>query len=189
MENNNEKKSSTFDRIMNWIFIGAGLTGIGVGLYAGHQLRECKKLIGAASKQIADMTDIEVSQALINNAVTAAAARETNRAVSRAVRNANDAIASEAKKQVEAAVKQTYGKVSKAVTDRVAEEVTKLSKDDLAETVTERAKELIIERFEGKLDGMLDEYNRNLENVGKIYQSIASSMTEKAGKEIKLSLN
>lgn len=189
MEQNNEKKTSLMDRVLDILFIGAGVVGIGVGIYAGHQLRECKKLINAAGKQISAMTEIDVSQSIINNAISVAAARETNRAVSRAVRSANDAIANEAQKQVEAAVKQTYGKINKNVSERIAQEVAKISKDDISETVAERAKELIVEKFEGKLDNMLEEYNRNLENVGKIYQSIASSMTDKATKDIKLSLS
>lgn len=45
-----------------------------------------------------------------------------------------------------------------------------------------------LERFDGKLDGLMSDYQRNLDNVGKIYQSIASSMADKAGKDVTLKL-
>lgn len=47
------------------------------------------------------------------------------------------------------------------------------------------------EQFEEKmrkLDRLTSDYQRNLDNVGKIYQSIASSMADKAVKDVTLKL-
>ena len=58
----------------------------------------------------------------------------------------------------------------------------------IMEDATEKAKEMLLERFDGKLDGLMSDYQRNLDNVGKIYQSIASSMADKAGKNVTMTL-
>lgn len=42
----------------------------------------------------------------------------------------------------------------------------------------QKAKEQIAEKFDDKLDDLLEEFNGNLQNVGKIYKSIARSFSK-----------
>ena len=91
-------------------------------------------------------------------------------------------------KYVRDAVKESYGKLSKTVSDAIAREAAKVDSNQIMEDATEKAKEMLLERFDGKLDGLMSDYQRNLDNVGKIYQSIASSMADKAGKNVTLKL-
>ena len=44
--------------------------------------------------------------------------------------------------------------------------------------VVNKAKDAVVEKFDRKLDGLLDEFNDNLQNVQKIYSSIAKSMAK-----------
>ena len=86
------------------------------------------------------------------------------------------------------AVKESYGKLSKIVSDTIAKEAAKIDGSQIMEEATEKAKEMLLQRFDGKLDGLMSDYQRNLDNVGKIYQSIASSMADKAGKDVTFKL-
>jgi hypothetical protein len=108
--------------------------------------------------------------------------------VNRAVRLVEDTLTSETTAKVRGAVQQCQGKIQKAVTDAIAREAAKVDQSAIMEEATERAKEMLLERFDGKLDGLMSDYQRNLDNVGKIYQSIASSMADKAGKDVTLKL-
>ena len=47
-----------------------------------------------------------------------------------------------------------------------------------SQEVVQKAKEQIAEKFDDKLDDLLEEFNGNLQNVGKIYKSIARSFSK-----------
>lgn len=190
--NMNEIKEDEFDKRLRKIERIACLTLTGVAVIAAVvaavDMRKTLKLVGKAADHVSDLTIVDVEQTIIDRAIGNATNREVGRAVSKAVRSLEESITEETQKRVRAAVEQNYGKLSKTVTEAIAREAAKVDKDDVMREATERAKDLIVERFDGKLDGLLEDYNRNLDNVGKIYQSIASSMTGKPGKDVTLKL-
>ena len=49
---------------------------------------------------------------------------------------------------------------------------------EIESQISEKAKEQIAEKFDDKLDDLLEEFNGNLQNVGKIYKSIARSFSK-----------
>lgn len=190
--NKNEIKEDEFDNRLRKIERIACLTLTGVAVIAAVvaavDMRKTLKLVGKAADHVSDLTIVDVEQTIVDRAIGNATNREVGRAVSKAVRSLEESITEETQKRVRAAVEQNYGKLSKTVTEAIAREAAKVDKDDVMREATERAKDLIVERFDGKLDGLLEDYNRNLDNVGKIYQSIASSMTGKPGKDVTLKL-
>lgn len=188
---NNQMEQERKDRMQKAKMIAlACLTGIacGAAIYCGVKNWQTRKLVNAATKHISDLTAVDVEQSIVDLAIRDATNREVSRAVTSALLKVESDISEETARKVKGAVQQSYGKLQKAVTDAIAREAAKVDKDDIMREATERAKELMIEKFDGKLDNLLEDYNRNLENVSKIYQSIASSMTDKKGKEVTLSL-
>lgn len=75
-----------------------------------------------------------------------------------AVKRATDEVMDDVKREIEsrvgAVVKEHYDAISDGVTDQIAE------------------------KFDDKLDDILEEFNGNLQNVGKIYKSIAKSFSK-----------
>ena len=180
-----EKKLQRIERIALVALSGVSLAA---AIYCHVQLRKGIKLMNKAADSVAELTVVDVQQGIIDRAINNAANREVGRAVNHAVRLVEEELTSETQKRVRGAVQQCQGKLQKAVTDAIAKEAAKVDKDDIMEEATERAKEMLLERFDGKLDGLMSDYQRNLDNVGKIYQSIASSMADKAGKDVTLKL-
>ena len=166
------------------------LTGMSMvaAVYCHRQMRKSVNLLNKAADSVADLTVVDVQQGIIDRAIHNAADREVGRAVNRAVRIAEETILNETQKRVRGAVQQSQSKIQKAVTDAIAKEAAKIDQNAIMEEATEKAKEMLLERFDGKLDGLMSDYQRNLDNVGKIYQSIASSMADKAGKDVTLKL-
>lgn len=166
------------------------LCGISVvaAIFCYKDLKKTMRLIRKSTDHISDLTAIDVERSMIDQAINAAADREVGRTVKRAIRSVEDSIVDETQKRVRSAVQQNYGKIQKTVTDAIAREAANVSRDDIMREATERAKELIVEKFDGKLDDLLSEFNRNLDNVGKIYQSIAKTMTENRGKDVVMKL-
>lgn len=178
-----EKKLRKIERIGLCV-----LTGVSViaAVYCHKQMKKTFRLVNKAADNVADLTVVDVQQGIIDRAINNAASREVGRAVNHAVRIVEDDILNETQKRVRGAVQQSQGKIQKAVTDAIAREAAKVDQSAIMEDATQKAKEMLLERFDGKLDGLMSDYQRNLDNVGKIYQSIASSMADKAGKDVTL---
>lgn len=166
------------------------LTGASViaAVYCHRQMKKTVKLVSKAAEGVAELTVVDIQHDIVDMAINNAANREVGRVVNRAVHNVEDEMIHQTQKYVRDAVKESYGKLSKTVSDAIAREAAKVDSNQIMEDATEKAKEMLLERFDGKLDGLMSDYQRNLDNVGKIYQSIASSMADKAGKDVTLKL-
>lgn len=166
------------------------LSGVSVlaAVYCHHELRRTVRLVSKACDHVAELTVVDIQHDVVDRAINNAAAHEVGRVVNHAVRCVEDDLARQTQKCVRDAVKESYGKLSKSVSDAIAREAAKVDGNQIMEDATEKAKEMLLERFDGKLDGLMSDYQRNLDNVGKIYQSIASSMADKAGKNVTMTL-
>lgn len=197
MENRKTQEESRMEQLKKevrdnrvWlIFTGVvTLIGVGTGIYCRRQMKKTFKLVSKAAESVADMTVVDIQNDIVDMAVNNAANREVGRVVNRAVRLVEDDMTRQTQKYVRDAVKESYGKLSKTVSDAIAKEAAKIDGSQIMEEATEKAKEMLLQRFDGKLDGLMSDYQRNLDNVGKIYQSIASSMADKAGKDVTFKL-
>lgn len=168
----------------------ASLGCLGYSVAREHQLNKALK---NAIAHVDGMTEVRISEGIVNRGVSQAVDRE----VGKVARKAADAVEANIRKQVEwkvkAAVDANYSELQRMIAMQVAREAEKIDKDDLLESVMDMAKDKVAEQFEGKLDDILEGYNKSLDNVGKIYQSIADSMSRKvtdtaSAKGIKLEL-
>lgn len=180
-----EEKMRRLERI--GLFVLSGMS-VAAAVYCHRQLRKTTKLVSKACDNVADLTVVDIQHDIVNRAINNAANREVGRVVNRAVHNVEDEMIHQTQKYVRDAVKESYGKLNKTVSDAIAREAAKVDSNQIMEDATEQAKEMLLERFDGKLDGLMSDYQRNLDNVGKIYQSIASSMADKAGKDVTFKL-
>ena len=165
------------------IFLGClAIAGFGFGIYGAVQCHRMASMVKAGVSKVNELTSVDISQAIIEDAVTKAADRETERAVRQVVNRTVQNMGEEVSRRVKAAVSEQYGTLSKTVKAEIAKKAADIDMDVLREEATERAKEMIEENFGDKLDYLLATYNKNLENVGTIYQSIADSMTANKAK-------
>lgn len=180
-----ERKLHRMERIGLLVLSGVSVLA---EVYCHHELRRTVRLVSKACDHVAELTVVDIQHDVVDRAINNAAAHEVGRVVNHAVRCVEDDLARQTQKCVRDAVKESYGKLSKSVSDAIAREAAKVDGNQIMEDATEKAKEMLLERFDGKLDGLMSDYQRNLDNVGKIYQSIASSMADKAGKNVTMTL-
>lgn len=180
-----EENMRKLERIGLCVLAGASVIA---AVYCHRQMKKTVKLVSKAAEGVAELTVVDIQHDIVDMAINNAANREVGRVIKRAVHNVEDEMIHQTQKYVRDAVKESYGKLSKTVSDAIAREATKVDSNQIMEDATEKAKEMLLERFDGKLDGLMSDYQRNLDNVGKIYQSIASSMADKAGKDVTLKL-
>lgn len=161
------------------IFTGTlAFVGVATGIYCHHQMRKTYRMIGTAVNNISDTTVIDIRDEIINTAVEKAASHQAGLVVKKAIKDIEDDLTKQTQKQIREAVKTQYDKLSKMVSDTIAKEVSNIDGDEITEEVTEKAKEILVEKFNSKLDDLVDDYQRNLDNVGRIYQSVASAMAK-----------
>lgn len=180
-----EEKMRKLERIGLCVLAGASVIA---AVYCHRQMKKTVKLVNKAAEGVAELTVVDIQHDIVDMAINNAANREVGRVIKRAVHNVENEMIHQTQKYVRDAVKESYGKLSKTVSDAIAREAAKVDSNQIMEDATEKAKEMLLERFDGKLDGLMSDYQRNLDNVGKIYQSIASSMADKAGKDVTLKL-
>ena len=180
-----EEKMCKLERIGLCVLAGVSVI---TAVCCHRQMKKTVKLVSKAAEGVADLTVVDIQHDIVDMAINNAANYEVRRVVNRAVHNVEDEMIYQTQKYVRDAVKESYGKLSKTVSDAIAKEAAKVDSNQIMEDATEKAKEMLLERFDGKLDGLMSDYQRNLDNVGKIYQSIASSMADKAGKDVTLKL-
>lgn len=180
-----ERKLRRMERIGLLVLSGASVLA---AVYCRHELRRTVRLVSRACDHVAELTVVDIQHDVVDRAINNAATHEVGRVVNHAVRRVEDDLARQTQKCVRDAVRESYGKLSKSVSDAIAREAAKVDGNQIMEDATEKAKEMLLERFDGKLDGLMSDYQRNLDNVGKIYQSIASSMADKAGKNVTMTL-
>jgi hypothetical protein len=152
---------------------------VAAAVYCVKKLKDVMGVVNSAITDVSNLTYIDVQQAVVDKAVERAAANAANKAVKATEGLMRDTVSA----AVTNAVTNAKGQLKSAVTEKIAMEVALIDKSELVEEIEEQAKQLIVDKFEGKLDGIAADFSRNLENVGKIYQSIAESMSSKPAAE------
>lgn len=152
---------------------------VAAAVYCGKKLKDVMGVVNSAITDVSNLTYIDVQQAVVDKAVERAAQNAANKAVKATEGLMRDTVSA----AVTNAVTNAKGQLKSAVTEKIAMEVALIDKSELVEEIEEQAKQLIVDKFEGKLDGIAADFSRNLENVGKIYQSIAESMSTKPAAE------
>lgn len=173
MEADRQKK----EKRNRYLMYGAAAISVICAIVCVKKLSENRKLMGIATRRINAMTSVDVPQGIIDNAVTNAANTQVSETVRNTVNSVNGIVAQEARKRVREAVDNSYSTINSVVTKELRKEVLKISAEDLADEIKEEAKEALIERLEDKMDDVIDDvtdaYKKNLDNVGKLYESMA----------------
>lgn len=150
-----------------------GVTSLCYSVYSQRKFK--KDLVN----KISDGLYIEVSSAVVDEAIGIAVERE----VSKAIKNVSERIYytahNDIHKEVKLAVDNSFTSIKTSVSADVAKEVANIDMRRLKRDVEEKAKEMIVEKFDGNLDSLLTDFNNQLSNVSKIYASFADSISKK----------
>ena len=169
--------------------VAVGLVGIGYAIGSRKKLNDICEKLDAKIGNISDNIDVKVEEAVVEEAVNRAVERRVTREVDREVKRIADNTRRTIDSEVRSAVKAVYPDIRKSVTEKVTIEVAKINMKDLSDAVREDAREKVVEKFDGQLDDLLEKFNTDLDNVSKIYTSIARKISGSDGsKDLKISL-
>lgn len=145
-----------------------------------HEVKAGRNLVAFAVDSIGDSVEVEVSQELVDTAVTKATEKQIARTVQAAVDRDWRAIQEESRKKVGEAVEKSRDRISEAVAGELAKECEKVHKADILGDIRDKAKDVLAEKLDSKLDEITDEYSKNLNNMGKVYEALADKLNSKA---------
>ena len=156
------------------VVIGILVTIGGVGYigYLHSKINELSSMVQVAVDDLAAQTEITISDDILDRAVQKAVDREVSYISTRIVRDLNSEIRSEVKHSVDLSSVTIKSLASK----EIERQVRNIDISDMEKEVVNRAKDAIAEKFDTKLDGILDDFNDQLQSVQKIYSSIAKSI-------------
>ena len=150
-----------------------GLVGVGYAIGVHSKMKVMCDRLDTSIDNLANNTEIDIPAKVIDQAVQKAVERESYSAVKRAT----EEVVADAKREIESrvgtAVKAQYDAISDGVADQIAKNVARIDESKLKKEGVQ-----IAEKFDDKLDDLLEEFNGNLQNVGKIYKSIARSFSK-----------
>lgn len=166
------------DTLLSFGAFGIGLIAIGYAIGVHSRMKVMADKLDTSIDKIANNTEVEIPSKLIEQAVQRAVDRECYTAVRRTTDIVVDGLKKEIGDRVSTAVKASYDSIADSVTSEIAKNVAKIDETRLKKEVVAKAKEQIAEKFDDRLDDILEEFNGNLQNVGKIYKSIAKSFSK-----------
>lgn len=161
-----------------------GVAGLAFSAYLYFKLDKIATSVNMTVSELSTKTHIDIEQTLIDRAIQKAIERDVETAISDASRIAVRRISDDIKDEVRKEVNHAYTDLRQNVSDEIAKQSKNIDIDKLKREVVSKAKDAVLEKFDGELDGILTNFNNNLENVSTIYSSIANSMTKKQQKEL-----
>ena len=166
------------------IVCGAILVGVfsfvGYVLKAAHNMNRVADKLGTEIDNIGELSNVDISESVVNEAVYQAAKKKADDLARKASASAVNQVRDIIRTEVKSAVDKAYADVKKSVAEELRRQVADIDISDVKEEVVERAKDKAAEKFESALDGVLNNFNDNLQNVAKIYSSIAKTFSEKS---------
>lgn len=153
------------------------LTVIGGICYVGYLHSKINKLLSMIDVAVDDLsskTQVNISDAVLDLAVQKAVDREVGYISNRITRDLN----LEIRTQVKHTVNASSSDIKNSVSAEIANQVKNIDISDMEREVVNKAKDAVAEKFDRKLDSLLDDFNDNLNNVRKIYSSIEKSIAK-----------
>lgn len=169
------------EKIGKVMTVAAAVGGFVVAVGSQMMLRKTADLMDKSVKDLKDLDAVDVKEAIVNKAIEAAVEKRVQEITGRVYTEVKAETTRKANAWVDDTIKGMYDTIADDVVKQMAREIAKIDQVKLKKDVTAEAKKIIVEKFDGQLDDQLMEFNKNLENVGKIYQSIAQKMDTASG--------
>lgn len=162
-----------------------GAAGLFFAAIAHKKMTKIGDTVDRAVSELADSTNVEIREAIIEQAVQQAVNREVHYAVKLSANAAVQNVTDEMGKEIRTCVKNAYTDMRAAVSKEMFRQIQDIDISSVKNEVIDKAKDAAMEKLNTNMDSILEKFNANLQNVSNIYNSIASSMTANSnGKEM-----
>ena len=137
--------------------------------------------LNAVIKDLADKTEIQVKEEVVNKAVQQAVNREVPEAVRENVRNIRNDIFTEINSETRSEIAAQRDKLIPQIDQKLREEIDAINKDAIIKDVQTRSVELTMDRLTDDLNAIKEKYDKKLETACK---EMISNYREKLDRRI-----
>lgn len=167
---------SKHDNMVGMFGAAIGLIGIGYALGTRSKMTKISEKLNLSIDELANKTSVDISNSIIEHATEQAVTREVKEAVSKTT----DVILKEVKrdihKQVSDAVEGEYSNIKDTVLEEITNEAAKIDVKRVRADIEKSAKAAVLEKLDDNMDDILENFNDQLKNTSRIYNSIADTM-------------
>lgn len=156
-----------------------GVIAVGYSWDSRRKITQMYDLIENSVDEISRTVHVEAPQSVVDIAIDRAVNREVSNVIRSLYRETESKIRLDLQKEVKDSITKSFPSIQNSVFQEIQKQVSLIDISDLKTEIKDEAKERVISKFDGDLDSLLDDFNQNLKNVSKIYNSIADSMTNK----------
>ena len=183
-----------YDSFVGLLGITVGLVGIGYAVGTHSKMAKISENLDRSIEELASQTPINIPDSMIERAVEKAVAYEVKQAATKAADTAIAEIKRDIHKQVSDAVDSEYSNIKGTVLKELTDEASKIDVVRVRNDVEKAAKQHALEKFDAKLDYIVDEFKEKVEDyvedckdnlavVNKVYKTFADAMTPNSTKE------
>ena len=166
-----------FDNAVGIIGLAVGMIGVGYALGARSKMTKISEKIDMSIDDIANKTPVDISDSLIERATEKAVAYEVKQAVSKATDATIADMKRDIHKQVSDAINTEYSSIKTSVLNEITNEAAKIDVNRVRADIEKAAKEAVMDKLDTNMDQILENFNEQLKNTTKIYNSIANTMS------------
>ena len=165
-----------YDNLVGLAGAALGILGIGYALGTHSKMAKISNKLDISIDDLANKTPVDISDSMIERATEKAVTFEVKNAVTKVT----DAVLKDVKrdihKQVSDAIESEYSSIKDSVLEEVTDEVAKIDVKRVRADVEKAAKEAVLEKLDDNMDDILENFNDQLKNTSRIYNSIADTM-------------
>lgn len=165
-----------FDNMVGLFGAGLGLLGIGYALGTHSKMAKISDKLDISIEDLASKTPVDIPEHMIERATEKAVALEVKNAVGKATDVVLKEVKRDIHKQVSDAIESEYSDIKESVLDEVTNEVAKIDVKRVRADVEKAAKEAVLEKLDDNMEDILENFNDQLKNTSRIYNSIADTM-------------
>lgn len=169
----------SFNKFLGSLATAAVIVAVGYVVNTFDKMNRACKGLDATVNDLANRTEIDIPESLIERVAEKAVEKSVERKIDRAASDAVSKVASEMHGEVKKHVNSVYSDLKTAVIREIQKQIDGIDITELRNEVKEEAKEAALEKLDDSLDDILEKFNNELDNVGKIYSSIAESMSNR----------
>ena len=167
-----------FDNLVGLLGAALGMIGIGYALGTHSKMSKISEKLDLSIEDLASKTPVDIPESMIERATEKAVALEVKNAVGKATDVVLKDVKRDIHKQVSDAIESEYSSIKDVVLEEVTDEVAKIDVKRVRADVEKAAKEAVLEKLDDNMDDILENFNDQLKNTSRIYNSIADTMTK-----------
>lgn len=160
----------------NMIGVIVGVAGVLYGLYSQSKMNKIATRLNMAVNDLALESSIDIPRSIIKAATDQAIAREVSAIASQAALTVSKEITANINKEVKQSIDNQFDDLSEQVSNALSEQVSKIDTEALSNKITKKAEQKVLEKFDGVLDDVVGNFNKELKNVGKVYYSFTEAL-------------